>query len=618
MKEIIHLLPDSIANQIAAGEVIQRPASVIKELMENSVDAGATKIDVHVIEAGKNLIRVVDNGVGMSEPDARMAFERHATSKISKAHDLFALKTMGFRGEALASIAAIAQIELVTRQADSEIGIKIDISGSELMGSQPVAAPVGSSFSIRNLFFNIPARRKFLKTNETEFRHIINEFERIALVNPNIEFTLKHGDNLIYSLPVAVARKRIMDLLGKHLNERLLPLHVDSPTVKITGFVGSPDSAIKRGANQFFFVNGRYMRHSYFHKSVMMAYEQLIPQGEQPHYFIYLEVEPSAIDVNIHPTKTEIKFEHERIIWQILHATVKEALAKGSAVPSIDFDQEDALDIPVYNPNDQDHLGNMPEVSTDPTYNPFQTTAPNYSGNRLAKTGWEKLYQQFEHHENPFGQDVDLPFPEDQAVDEEFNETSQSKELFDSVTRKCYQYKQRYIITSLKSGLAIVDQHRAHMRVLYDQYLKRIEEKPGVSQQLLFPERIDFTPSEVTVLPDIMKRLAFIGFDLSDLGDNSFAISGVPAGLSDADPILIIREIVSLAIETDAVKEDNLNHLIALSMSRSLAIPYNKPLTDEEMDHLLGSLFASPNSGTSPEGKTILSLLSDDELEKRF
>lgn len=351
MSDIIHLLPDNIANQIAAGEVIQRPASVVKELVENAIDAGATQIQVNIKDAGKTLVQVIDNGQGMSETDARMAFERHATSKISKADDLFALHTMGFRGEALASIAAVAQVELRTRLKGAELGTKLEIDGSQLQQIEEDACAEGSIFSVKNLFFNVPARRKFLKSNETEFRNIINEFERIALVNPHVALSLYHNDTEILNLPVSGLRQRIINIFGKNLNQKMISMEeAESSLASITGFVGRPETAKKRGALQFFFVNGRFMKHPYFHKAVMQAYEQLIPAGEMPNYFIYFTLDPATIDVNIHPTKTEIKFENEQPIWQILLATIREALAKSSAIPMIDFDAEAPIDIPIYLP----------------------------------------------------------------------------------------------------------------------------------------------------------------------------------------------------------------------------------------------------------------------------
>ena len=527
MSDIIHLLPDSIANQIAAGEVIQRPASVVKELVENAVDAGAGHIQVNIKDAGRTLVQVIDDGKGMSETDARMAFERHATSKISTADDLFSLHTMGFRGEALASIVAVSQVELRTRLKGAELGTHLVFSGSELESVEPDACTEGSIFSVKNLFFNVPARRKFLKSNETEFRNIINEFERIALVNSQVALSLYHNDTEIFNLPESGLRQRIVNVYGKTLNQKLLSVDAQSSLVTISGFVGRPDSAKKRGALQYFFVNGRFMKHPYFHKAVMQAYEQLIPAGEQPNYFIYFTLDPATIDVNIHPTKTEIKFENEQPIWQILMAATREALAKSSAIPTIDFDVEDAIDIPVYNPVKEAAPYKAPCVQVNSGYNPFET-----SSYKKPEFDWSKLYNDFEGDRNAIRQGAeltgsflasDISEPTIEADEVVVQDTSGS--LFNDVSNPCYQYKGKYIITSLKSGLALIDQHRAHVRILFDQYITNIRQQRGASQQVLFPEIVEFTASEATVLPTLLEDMRFIGFDLTNLGNNSYAIS---------------------------------------------------------------------------------------------
>ena len=571
MSDIIHLLPDHIANQIAAGEVIQRPASVVKELVENAVDAGASNIQVNIKDAGKTLIQVIDDGKGMSETDARMAFERHATSKISTAEDLFSLHTMGFRGEALASIAAVAHIELRTRARGTELGTCLSIAGSNLESIEPEACNEGSIFSVKNLFFNVPARRKFLKSNETEFRNIINEFERIALVNPQVGMSLYHNDAEIFNLPESGLRQRIINIYGKSLNQKLLSLDAQSSMVTISGFVGRPDSAKKRGALQFFFVNGRYMKHPYFHKAIMQAYEQLIPAGDMPNYFVYFTLDPSSIDVNIHPTKTEIKFENEQPIWQILMAATREALAKSSAIPTIDFDVED---------------------------------------------DWSKLYQGFENDRVAVQRESETF--EDAPIEELPAEASDPEKLFTEVSNPCYQYKGRYIVTSLKSGLAIIDQHRAHVRILFDQYLSNIRQQQGVSQQVLFPEIVEFTAAEAAVLPSLLEDLCFVGFDLSNLGNDNYAINGLPAGIENLDPVNLVKDIVDRAIETGCAVHEKICEAIALSLAKAAAIRPGKSLSLEEMDHLIASLFSCSDSNLTPDGKTIISMLTDEELERRF
>ena len=479
MSDVIHLLPDHIANQIAAGEVIQRPASVVKELVENAVDAGATRIQVNIKDAGKTLVQVVDNGKGMSATDARMAFERHATSKISSAEDLFALHTMGFRGEALASIAAVAHVELRTRARGTELGTRLTLVGSNVESVEPDACDEGSVFSVKNLFFNVPARRKFLKSNETEFRNIINEFERVALVNPGIALSLYHNDAEIFNLPESGSRQRVLNIYGKNLNQKLLSLDVKSSLVSITGFIGRPDAAKKRGALQYFFVNGRFMKHPYFHKAVMQAYEQLIPAGDQPSYFIYFTLDPATIDVNIHPTKTEIKFENEQPIWQILVAAVREALAKSSAIPSIDFNLVDTIDIPVYNPPAK-KAGteaapasySAPAVEVNPGYDPFASS----SGAKRPEFDWSKLYQGFEEDRGAvrIASKAFVEAPAEESPDEA---ALNPEALGAEALNVCYQYKGRYVVTSLKSGLAVIDQYRAHVRVLFDQYLASIRQR---------------------------------------------------------------------------------------------------------------------------------------------
>ena len=561
------------------------------------------------------MIQVIDDGKGMSETDARMAFERHATSKIATAEDLFALHTMGFRGEALASIAAVAHVELRTRARGAELGTRLSIVGSQLDSVSPEACAEGSVFSVKNLFFNVPARRKFLKSNETEFRNIVTEFERVALVNPQVAMSLHHNDIEILNLPESGLRQRILNVYGKSVNQKLLPLDAQSSLVTISGFITKPEAAKKRGALQYFFVNGRFMKHPYFHKAIMQAYEQLIPAGEQPSYFIYFTLDPGTIDVNIHPTKTEIKFENEQPIWQILMAAARESLARSSAIPTIDFDSEGAIDIPVYNPAKPTRTApeRTPRVQVDSDYDPFVT--PGY---KAPEFDWAKLYQGFESDKAAAEQEAAIP--EEPPVDEppvEAEGDSPSMLLDESLT-PCYQYKGRYIVTSLTSGLALIDQHRAHLRVLYDQYLSGIRQRQGVSQQVLFPEVVEFTPSEAALLPALLDSLRFVGFDLSDLGGGSYAINGRPAGAEQVNAAELLREIVDKAADTGTKAGERVGELIALSLAKSVAIRRGKPLSAEEMDHLVASLFSSSDPNLTPEGKTIISLLTDEELEKRF
>ena len=631
MSDIIRLLPDSVANQIAAGEVIQRPASVIKELVENAIDAGAGHIDVSVTDAGKTCIQVIDNGKGMSETDARLAFERHATSKIREASDLFALRTMGFRGEALASIAAVAEVELRTKQHGEELGTSIFIAGSKVEKQEPVACPEGSNFIVRNLFFNVPARRKFLKSNQTELSNIISEFERIALVNPEVSFTFHHNGTEILNLPAIQLRQRIMGVFGKKLNQDLLSLDIDTTMVKIHGFIGKPETARKKGARQFFFVNGRYMRHPYFHKAVADAYEHLIPTGEQVSYFIYFDVDPANIDVNIHPTKTEIKFENEQAIWQILSAAVKETLGRFNAVPSIDFDTEGMPDIPAIDMAGS-FGGGAPVTSYDPTYNPFNQSSSivppsSYSSAGKKKTEWEPFYQGLERHERQT-EDTIPAFPDDMVFSGKYHETEDTAEptIYDEhpdavITEKAaqhYQYKGTYILTSVKSGLMIIDQHRAHVRILYDKYMDQIQKHVGLSQRMLFPDMIHFSPSEVPVLEEIMDDLTSLGFELSSLGGGTYSINGVPADIEGLNPEQLITNIVHSAIEKGCKVKEEVQSMIALSMARASAIVAGQVLSNDEMNALVDGLFSAPSPNYTPDGKTVLALMNDDDIEKLF
>ena len=605
MSDVIQLLPDSVANQIAAGEVIQRPASIIKELVENAVDAGATRIDVNVIDAGKTSVQVIDNGRGMSETDARLAFERHATSKIRQASDLFALSTMGFRGEALASIAAVAQVELKTRLVSEEIGTSLSIAGSQFTGQEPCACPVGSNFVIENLFYNIPARRKFLKSNATELNNIITAFERIALVYPDIAFTLRSNGTEVFNLPSVVLKQRIVDVFGKRISQDLLSFNVETSICKIHGFVGKPESARKKGAHQYFFVNGRYMKHPYFSKAVMLPFERLIPQGEQVPYFIYFEVTPEDIDVNIHPTKTEIKFENEQAVWQILSASVREAVGLFNDVPTIDFDTEGRPDIPVYNPNEN---APAPKVNYNPHYNPFDDT-PQSTLQSKNNSRWEDLYAGLQTSEEP---DLGL-FP-----DTDKEEEGTVSRMIEDKSPAHYQYKGRYVMTAVKSGLLVIDQHRAHVRILFEQYLRQVAQRSGTSQKVLFPEVVQFTASEDLVAQKIMPDLQGLGFELTDLGARNYAVNAIPAGLEGVNPIEMIRDMVATAMEKGAGLHDDVNQALALSLARNAAIPYGQVLGNDEMESLVNALFACQNVNYTPNGQKILAIMAQTDLEQLF
>ena len=623
MSDVIQLLPDSVANQIAAGEVIQRPASVIKELVENAVDAGASNIRVIVLDAGRTAIQVIDDGCGMSETDARLAFERHATSKIRQADDLFSLHTMGFRGEALPSVAAVAQVELTTRMANEDIGTRLTIQASRVISQEPVVCPVGSNFKVENLFFNVPARRKFLKTNATELNNILTAFERIVLVYPNISFTLYSNGMELLNLRAGNLRQRITDVFGKKASQELLPMEVQTAFCRITGFVGKPESARKKGAHNYFFVNGRYMKHPYFHKAVSSAFERLVPQGTMVPYFIYFDVEPADIDVNIHPTKTEIKFENEQSIWQILQAAVKDAIGKFCEVPSIDFDTEGKPDIPVFDP--QHDAIEMPRVHYNPEYNPFSGSSPSSSPSSShsarpqesvlssashrrpsVPSGWEQLY---EPTPSP-----DVPEP---PLFSDSLQPLASPQPFDSSRSPAhYQYKGRYIMTAVKSGLMIIDQQRADIRIRYERYMAQIEQKTCTTQKLLFPEVIEFPLSDSVMVDRFLPDLTRMGFEVTSLGGGSYVINGIPAGLEGLDPVTLLRNIVHDAIERGDSDLSPLHSTLALSLARHAAIPVGQVLSNDEMERVVNELFACSNVNYTPDGHAILAILPQADIEK--
>ena len=601
MSDIIRLLPDSVANQIAAGEVIQRPASVLKELVENAVDAGAKTVNVIIVDSGRTSIQVIDDGNGMSETDARLSFERHATSKIKEASDLFSLHTMGFRGEALASIAAVAQVELTTRLTGDEIGTHLSISGSRIINQEPVSCPVGSNFLISNLFFNVPARRRFLKTNATELNNILTAFERIVLVNPQVTFTIHNNGVELLNLPSCSLRQRIIDVFGKRINQDLLPVDVNTSMVKITGFVGKPESSKKKGVHEYFFVNERFMKHPYFHKAVMNAYERMISEGEQVPYFIYFDVAPEDIDVNIHPTKTEVKFENEQAVWQILSAAVREAIGKFCDVPSIDFDMQGCPDIPLFNPEIKVE---QPRTDINTSYNPFNSHSEHQ---QAVPKHWEDLYaginENVGNQENSFF---------DTESDDENNKIIADKSPIH------YQYKGKYIMTAVKSGLMIIDQQRAHTRILYDSYMSQLSSRNGNPQRVLFPEVVQFSAAEAVMVEKIMSELNDVGFELTNLGGNSFAVNSIPADVEGVNIISLLQTIVQTAIENGSEVREEINRSVALSLARNAAIPQGQVLSNEEMENVINQLFACTNVNYTPDGKSILCILQQQDIEHLF
>ena len=601
MPDVIKLLPDSVANQIAAGEVIQRPASVVKELMENSVDAGCKNIRIIIRDSGKTLIQVIDDGAGMSETDARLSFERHATSKITTAQDLFAITTKGFRGEALASIAAVAMVELKTRREESDTGILIAINGSKVETQEPCSCPIGSSFSIKNLFFNIPARRKFLKSDNTELRHIINEFQKIALAHSNIRFSLFHNDSEIYNLLAGNIRQRIIAVFGKQINQELITLETETSLITIKGFVGKPENARRTYGEQFFFVNNRFMKHPYFHKAVVEAYQNILPVEAIPSYFIFMETEPATIDINIHPTKTEIKFEDERSIWQILMASVREALGRFNIVPSLDFENEALIDIPVRSSTDQ--IPEQPKIEINTQYNPFaaddrdnkkQGFVENFE--RENTKNWEKLFLTHRREDD--------------------NE-EQSDKIHES-QRKFFQIKSKYIVCTVKSGLMLIDQKRAHERILYERFQECLSNNRAVSQVDMFPVTGELNPSDYYILKEIEEDLKLLGFKIQHSGKNKITISGLPSGSESSNPLELLEILLEDYKNTEVVPSAGAKDKVASAMAEASAIPYGKVLDISEMENLFDMLFACRSPNYSSKGKPVISIISLDEIDKRF
>lgn len=627
MSDIIKLLPDSVANQIAAGEVIQRPASVIKELVENAIDAGANNIKIILKDAGRTLIQVIDNGSGMSTTDARLAFERHATSKIKEAADLFALHTMGFRGEALASIAAIAQVDLRTMRKDDTIGTRIVINGSKVESQQPEACSPGTNMMVKNLFFNVPARRKFLKKDSVELSNIVHEFERLALVNLDTEFTLIHNENTLYQLLPGTLKQRIVALFGKSLDHQLIPIETETSLVKINGFVSLPENARRRGALQYFFVNGRNMRHPYFHKAVIQCYDQLIASDVQPNYFINFAVSPDTIDVNIHPTKNEIKFENEQPIWQILSAAIKESLGKYNVVPAIDFNTDDIPDIPAFKPD----VNATHDIELDSSYNPFDNTTPSSSNQpRIASRvnnswqrefststqDWEKLYKQFNEKTNQGASNLQKSsINNNNSPFDEF--AYDFKPEFES-SCNAIQLKNRYIITPNRDSITIIDQHRAHIRILYDRYIVLASNGNLTTQRLIFPDILQLTTTQTITLESINDQLSELGFDIAYLGDNSWSINGIPSAINDTNPSELISKMIDTIESSGESLETELLSKIALSMARSSAIKPGQSLTNTEIEQLIGDLFKLPTPNHTPDGKTIIASIPIADITKLF
>ena len=623
MPDIIQLLPDSVANQIAAGEVIQRPASVVKELVENAIDAGSTAVTINIKDSGRTLIQVIDNGKGMSPTDARMSFERHATSKIREANDLFAIRTMGFRGEALASISGVADVELRTRQHGEELGTYIHILGSSIQKQEADHCAEGTNFSVKNIFFNIPARRKFLKSNSSELKYIITEVQRVALANPELAISLYHNNSVIYNLPSENVRKRIVSIFGKNINQSLIPVETNTSLINISGFIGQPKSARKTLGEQFFFVNGRFMKHPFFNRAIQQAYDRILPPETFPSYFLYFEVDPATIDINIHPTKTEIKFEDEQSSWHIIQASVREAIGKFNLMPSIDFDQAGSIDIPI-SPIPGSTVPE-PEIRINPNFNPFEKERGGdrtYSGptsyrDERNMDNWQTLYRGFERETD---QNDALRGDYSDNQEDWRNKDGEQQEFKNEGisigSNNFIQFKNKYILTPVKSGLMVIDQRRAHERILYENFLRIIDNHLAISQRQLFPAKLELNAVDQEILVVLDEELKALGFEIRHDGEDIYYVEGIPALLSHMNASdLVIKLIEDFKSRPVDVKEEIKEH-IALLLSQSSAINYGVALKSEEILELFNLLFACKTPNYSPSGKTIVSIVSFQDFEK--
>lgn len=621
MTDIIQLLPDHVANQIAAGEVVQRPASVVKELLENAIDAGAEDIKLIIKDAGKTLVQVIDNGKGMSVTDARLSFERHATSKIKSAEDLFQLNTKGFRGEALASIAAIAHVELKTKRADDELGTAIEIEGSTVKSQEVAVTPTGTSVAVKNLFFNIPARRNFLKSDTVELRHITDEFHRVALAHPNIAFAFYHNGSELFNLPNENYRQRVVHIFGNKTNEKLVPVEEETEVLKISGFVGKPEYSKKTRSEQFFFVNQRFIKSPYLNHAISAAFEGLLKDGYHASYFLNLTVDPKTIDINIHPTKTEIKFDDEHTLYAILRSAVKHSLGQFNIAPALDFDQQSSFNTPYSYKN---KLGKAPTIEVDRSFNPFadegtsdSSTSKSTSTRTHFKSGsaanWESLYVGLESKGNG---------RQEHNIEASFENNIKTETIFSDASvetsKTTFQLQQKYIVSTLKSGMLIIDQNRAHQRILYESFLKHITIKEATSQQLLFPLQLSFTPNEVNIISGLQEDLEHTGFVFSDIKEETITITGVPVGVPESEVSIILEQLIS-DVEND-VPDANFSatDLLAKSMAKSLAIKNGQSLNNTEQEHLVNSLFACKEPNISPTNRPTFITLSTDDIEKKF
>ncbi len=607
MSDIIQLLPDSVANQIAAGEVIQRPASVVKELIENSTDAGADKITLNIKDAGRTLIQIIDNGKGMSDTDARMAFERHATSKIREATDLFAIQSMGFRGEALASIAAVADVELKTKPKGEELGTHIHIKGSEIIKQETISCSEGSSFSVKNLFFNIPARRKFLKKDSTEFKHILTEFKKIALARPDISLTLIHNENVVYKLNAGKLGLRIAELFGKSIIKSLIPVESNTSILKIKGYIGKPEIAKKRNEEQYFFVNRRFMKHPYFYKAITMAYDQIIKSDIQPSFFLYFDIDPSKIDINIHPAKIEINFDDSHGIFQLLRAAVRQALGKFNIVPSIDFDRDGFVEMPY---SGDEEKGFVTPKITDSVYNPFESGSRKSSSSHTKMShkaekpsdNWESLYESFESKIN-----TESPKP-----------VQKEMQKYEQVFSKIFQLKNKYIVTPVKSGIMLIHITRAHERILFETLLNSISSDNILTQKSLYPLEIQLTAQDAEYLEIAVETLAKIGFDINFKENDIILIKGTPSHLSDVNPKELIESILVQIKDDNSILENSMMELFCEILAKKSSLSFAKVLAVEEMQYIIDSLFSCQKPNYTNDGRKIIEIIMFDNVEAMF
>ena len=620
MADIIKLLPDHVANQIAAGEVVQRPASVVKELLENALDAGASEITLVIKEAGKTLVQVIDNGMGMSNADARLCFERHATSKITSAEDLFSLHTKGFRGEALASIAAIAHVELKTRTETSEVGTKISIEGSQVIEQESVVSLTGTTISVKNLFYNIPARRNFLKSNTVETRHIIDEFHRVVLAHPQVSFTMLANGSDVFKLPESNLRQRIVNVFGAKSNEKLVPVSEETEIIKINGFVLKPDFAKKGRGGQFFFVNNRFIKSPYLHHAVLSAFEGLIKEGTTPGYFLFLDVDPKSIDINIHPTKTEIKFDDEQALYAILRSTIKHSLGQFSIGPVLDFNREAELDTP-YDYNKKSPVA--PIIDVDKEFNPFQKESKKGRGavpyQKEKGASWESLYVGLNEgfgsvprSANESANSVEMHFESDEVTGTLFDDESEA------AGQTTFQLQKKYIISPIKSGLMIIHQHLAHQRVLYEELLKNITVQEAVSQQLLFPLCFNLAKPDVEILKKIQEQLEHTGFVFAALKDDIVEIEGIPVTVAESQIEKILEQLINDIREEVPDAGFSQNDLLAKSMAKSMAIKTGVSLSREEREHLVNQLFACKEPSFAPNNRAVLITMDVNDFDKKF